>query len=65
MSDHLKTHLGEVLSGMKRISAQKRLESGDSLYEGKKLVSFDIYKKICANYCLKEKGVIIFLPTPF
>ena len=39
--------LSQFMSGMKRKSAKQKAESGESLDEGKKPMSFDVYKKMC------------------
>ena len=49
---------------MKITVEKSRLESGDSLVEGNKALSFDIHKK-CAECFSKSKGVITFLTTYF
>ena len=35
------------MSGMKRTVASQKDESGESLDEGKKLMSYEVYKKLC------------------
>ena len=35
------------MSGMKRTVASKKAESGESLNKGKKLMSYEVYKKLC------------------
>ena len=37
----------EFMSGMKRMVASQKAESGESLDEGNKLMSYEVYKKLC------------------
>ena len=36
---------------MKRVVAANKRESGASLYEGKKAMSFEVYKRLCEELC--------------
>ena len=60
MIDQFKNKLGEFLSGMKFTLVQARLESGDSIYEGNKLTSFYLYKKMCEMLIKGEGGAYLF-----
>ena len=48
------------MSGMKRKTAKQKAESGVSLEERKKPMSFDVYKKMCK---IPYKGVIQAMVT--
>jgi len=47
MSDNFKKNMNQFLSGMKRTVAKAKAESGESLDEGKKYMSFEVYSKLC------------------
>ena len=42
-----KIELSQFMSGMKRTVASQKAENGESLDEGNKLMSYDVYKKLC------------------
>ena len=47
MDEAYETELSQFMSGLKRIVAAARSESGRSLDEGKKGMSYEVYKRIC------------------
>ena len=46
MTEEFKIALYQFMSGMKRTVAYKNPESGESLDEGKKPMSYEVYKKL-------------------
>ena len=47
MPKKFKIEISQFMSGMERTVASKRSKSGESLDEGKKLMSYEVYKKLC------------------
>ena len=47
MNGEFKKYLSQFMSGMKRVVAAKKGEYGASLYEGKKAIIFEVYKRLC------------------
>ena len=47
MDGELKKELSQFMSLIKRVVAANRGESGASINEGKKAMSFDVYKRLC------------------
>ena len=47
ITEEFKIELYHFMNGMNRTVASKISESGESLDEGKKLMSYEVYKKIC------------------
>ena len=47
MPKKFKIEISQFMSGMERTVASKRSKSGESLDEGKKLMSYEVYKKFC------------------
>ena len=47
MGPEFQTELSQFMSGMKRTVAKEKAESGTSLDEGKKSMSYEAYKKLC------------------
>ena len=46
MPEELNIELSQFMSVMNKTAASKTAESGESLYEGKKLMSYEVYKKL-------------------
>ena len=44
--EDFKIDLYQLMSGMKRAVVSQKAESGEILIEGKKLMSYEVYKKI-------------------
>ena len=55
MNAGFRKDLGQFISGMKRVVTKAKLEEGASLDEGKKPMSFDVYKKMC-DLLLRDGG---------
>ena len=47
MPKEVKNELSQFMSRMKNTVASQKAESGESLDEGKKWMSFEVYKKLC------------------
>ena len=47
MPEELKIELSQFMSGMKRTVASQKADSGESLDERRKLMSYEVYKKLC------------------
>ena len=47
MDQGFKKELSQFMSGIKRLIASNNRQDGISIKEGKKAMSFDVYKKIC------------------
>ena len=47
MPKDFKIELSQLISGMKRAVVSQKAESGESLDEGKKLMSYEVYKNLC------------------
>ena len=47
MSSSFKRDIAQFLGGTKRTVAKKKLESRESLDEGKHLITYDMYNKLC------------------
>ena len=47
MPKEFKIDLTNFMSEMKRMVASQKAESGESLDEGNKLMSYEVYKKLC------------------
>ena len=60
MDENYKKSLSEFLSGMKRTVAQARLDNGESLDEGKKPMSFEVYQQMCILLIRREGDDYLF-----
>ena len=47
MPKEFNIELSKLMIGMKRTVASQKAESGESLDEGKKSMSYEVYKKLC------------------
>ena len=47
MPKEFNIEISQFMSGMNRTVSSKTAESGESLDEGKKLMSYEVYKKLC------------------
>ena len=47
MDEGFKKELSQFMSGMKRVIASNKRQDGISIEEGKKAMSFDVYKTLC------------------
>ena len=47
MTEEFKIELSQFMSGMKRKVASQKTGSGESFDEGKKSISYGVYKKLC------------------
>ena len=47
MDKVFKKELSQFMSGMKRLIASNKRQDGISIEEGKKAMSFDVYKTLC------------------
>ena len=47
MPEELNIEISQFMSVMNKTVASKTAESGESLDEGKKLMSYEVYKKLC------------------
>ena len=55
MNDEFRKDMGQFISGMKRLVTKSKLDEGASLDEGKKPMSFDVYKTMC-DLLLRDGG---------
>ena len=55
ISEDFKIELSQFMSGMERTVDSQKAESGESLDEGKKLMSYEVYKKLC-ELLFEEEG---------
>ena len=60
MEAGFKKDLSQFMSGMKRHVAAKKRESGVSLDEGKRAMSFEIYRKMCEELYSGEGDDYLF-----
>ena len=63
MEAGFKKDLSQFMSGMKRHVAAKKRESGVSLDEGKRAMSFEIYRKMCEELYSGEGDDYLFAHT--
>ena len=49
MSEEFKIDISQFMSGSNRTVASQKAESGELLDEGKKLMSCEVYKKLCGS----------------
>ena len=47
MPEEFKIELSQFMIWMKKTVASQKADSGESLYEGGKLMSYEVYKKLC------------------
>ena len=47
MEEKMKEEISQFMGGMKQVVASAKAASGESLDEGKKAMTFDVYKKLC------------------